>query len=792
MDAVDSANVRLNELHRQLHSSLVWRLVRPLLRFWMNPRQLGAGDTILDEIEDAQVSLNARLENLDQLIRPAEVSCEMSDSLVAGTVCTTIIITNWNGASHLQRLFESFLETHPETPSLEFVIVDHASTDGSLELIRGWMNRLPIKLLCCSRNQRYSVANNLARRYSSGAFLIFVNNDVVFDRELIPQLLDTLDGREIGLVGVPLYYPDDLGRRSNQLQHAGIRFYPDLLNGFMRPVNLNRLPSETETIMDVAAVTAALTACRVEDFDAVGGFDSAFDYGFEDVDLALRIRWNLGKRIVLRTDTYALHQEFGTQEKQASSTLSERRERNAEIFRQRHNSRLVREVLRSQIHGGEWHVDAMRVRLPPDGFHRFGSSEDPAVVYEKIAEGEDAKRAAFCGIWIVDDLDEFERFPPPDNRNAVVVGWLPEAGSNGWINTAALRRFDLCICASEGQVMELRQHTRATLIAREPRHMVLDPPVIGWLLEYVLEYIDRPSIALKVATPSEDVAQSWGDFHFAEALGRALRDRGFRVRTDLLPDWSVARLLSDDVSMVFRGLERFRPTSETVNFVWLISHPEKVTDTELERFDHVFVASRSYARVLQSRLPVPVTELLQCTDPDRFQFVENPEFPERVLFVGNSKGSLRPSVAAAIKAGIDVEVWGTYWEQYIDAELIRGDYVDNKDLGSLYGNSGVVLNDHWESMRRLGFFSNRLFDALATGAHVVSDPVSDASAFFGDAVTLIDEDLERNFTKPPIGREQRKRIAEWIATEHSFAARAEQLDAVIRQHLRAAESTADQ
>ena len=60
--------------------------------------------------------------------------------------------------------------------------------------------------------------------------------------------------------------------------------------------------------------------------------------------------------------------------------------------------------------------------------------------------------------------------------------------------------------------------------------------------------------------------------------------------------------------------------------------------------------------------------------------------------------------------------------------------VPNAELGRLYASAGVVLNDHWADMRRDGFVSNRLFDAAACGARVLSDDVAGASELFGGLV----------------------------------------------------------
>ena len=54
----------------------------------------------------------------------------------------------------------------------------------------------------------------------------------------------------------------------------------------------------------------------------------------------------------------------------------------------------------------------------------------------------------------------------------------------------------------------------------------------------------------------------------------------------------------------------------------------------------------------------------------------------------------------------------------------------------MYRSAGVVLNDHWPDMAKHGFLSNRLFDAAASGARVVSDDAVGIKEVFGESVAV--------------------------------------------------------
>jgi spore maturation protein CgeB len=79
-------------------------------------------------------------------------------------------------------------------------------------------------------------------------------------------------------------------------------------------------------------------------------------------------------------------------------------------------------------------------------------------------------------------------------------------------------------------------------------------------------------------------------------------------------------------------------------------------------------------------------------------------------------------------------VYGRNWDRFISSDLIGGDFIKNDEIASKYRSAGIVLNDHWPDMAREGFYSNRLFDAVASGARVISDQVDGIGEIFQGGV----------------------------------------------------------
>ncbi len=281
---------------------------------------------------------------------------------------------------------------------------------------------------------------------------------------------------------------------------------------------------------------------------------------------------------------------------------------------------------------------------------------------------------------------------------------------------------------------------------------------------------ERLRFAIKVPAPAWDTVQEWGDYHFARALQRALVRAGHGVRIDILPEWYRDEGFGDDVVLVLRGLSVYEPRPDHINLMWNISHPDKVTDAEYEGYDHVFVASQRWAGQLSARLRVPVTALLQCTDPTIFYPDPDETVPaHEVLFVGNSRRQFRPIVRDALKAGLPLSVYGTRWEKLIPGAALRGEHVPNERLRTYYSRCQVLLNDHWPGMREQGFLSNRLFDAAACGAAVLSDTVEGLGDVFGEAVATYDD--------TPAGL--KARVGELLSDPGRLAARREEARARI-------------
>jgi spore maturation protein CgeB len=126
-------------------------------------------------------------------------------------------------------------------------------------------------------------------------------------------------------------------------------------------------------------------------------------------------------------------------------------------------------------------------------------------------------------------------------------------------------------------------------------------------------------------------------------------------------------------------------------------------------------------------------------------------------------------------------VYGANWAGLIDQRHIVAEHFPNEELRKIYSSAGIVLSDHWEDMREHGFISNRVYDAVACGALVISDRVDGVEERFGGAVVTYEtpEELRaliERFIDDPEERQVRGAAGRArVVEKHTFAHRVDSL-----------------
>jgi glycosyltransferase involved in cell wall biosynthesis len=291
------------------------------------------------------------------------------------------------------------------------------------------------------------------------------------------------------------------------------------------------------------------------------------------------------------------------------------------------------------------------------------------------------------------------------------------------------------------------------------------------------------SFCIRIAGRDWEAAERGGDAALARSLARALGERGHRAVVQIDAESGDPLAAELDVLLALRGRPLSEPGPGRLNLIWQISHPEEADAVELNRYDRVLVASSRHAETLAGELSVPVEPLPQFTDPELFHPVPPSEPKHDLLFVGNWRGEFRQIVWDAIQAGRPPALYGEGWD-LLAPEHAVAEHVPHAELHRLYSSCGILLVDHWEDMRRLGFVSNKVFDALACGAFLIADDNPALAEELPGAVETYSSpaDLREKIDRCLADPEARERIArrgqEIVLAEHSVGRRAEALIAI--------------
>lgn len=346
---------------------------------------------------------------------------------------------------------------------------------------------------------------------------------------------------------------------------------------------------------------------------------------------------------------------------------------------------------------------------------------------------------------------------------------------------AAMPGDDVALWAARGY--EVTGHRVRTRLSADHRIDVPEPELARRPLAEVREGIPRLRWALKNPAPYGRTAELWGDTHFLRRLALALERLGQQVVIDNRDEFDRDSGRFDDVVLVLRGITPFRPAYGQLSFAWLISHPELLERSEAQGYDRVFAASEVWAERMTREWGVRIDPLLQATDPALFHPDRGePDTGHPALFVGMGLRRERPLVRDAVAAGLPLAIYGHGWDDSPAAPFVRATNLPNLEVGEAYRRAGVVLNDHWDDMRVDGFLSNRLFDAAASGARVITDDVHGLDGLFGRSVQVARDvdDLRRLATSSDPDSifgddDERRAVAHRVHAEHSFDARARTL-----------------
>jgi len=110
----------------------------------------------------------------------------------------SVIVPNYNNECYLERCLNSL--ERQTIKDIEFILVDDASTDKSVEIMEEYHNKdQRFKIISLSKNEGVSVARNKGVTASSGEYIGFVDSDDFLDYDYYEKLSNILDQAKVPL-----------------------------------------------------------------------------------------------------------------------------------------------------------------------------------------------------------------------------------------------------------------------------------------------------------------------------------------------------------------------------------------------------------------------------------------------------------------------------------------------------------------------------------------------------------------------------------------------------------------
>lgn len=192
----------------------------------------------------------------------------------------SLIVLNWNGESLLRECIESLKNL--KYGNTEIIVVDNASTDGSLELLAGIKGITVVKN---PGNIGYAAGNNTGFHIARGTYVATINNDIVVDPHWLNEPVTILENNpDVGIISSRQmnYYKRDIIDALYSYLHPSLILFQEAFRKHFEPgLSSNRA-------VQVLGASGASTLYRKKMLDLLHGLDESLFAYHEESDLCMR------------------------------------------------------------------------------------------------------------------------------------------------------------------------------------------------------------------------------------------------------------------------------------------------------------------------------------------------------------------------------------------------------------------------------------------------------------------------------------------------------------------------
>ncbi len=286
-----------------------------------------------------------------------------------------ISLLNFNGKKNTLDCLESLKNVKRDGFKLTIVIVDNASTDGSLKGIQNSKfkiqnHNLKFKIVANKENLGFSGGHNTAIQYAfedEADYVLLLNNDTYVDPDFLVELLKVAEeDKSVGILTPKIYFAPGFEYHKNRyseneigkiLWYAGAKMDWKNINGLHRGVDeLDK--GQFDKTEETELATGCCMLIKKEVFEKVGILDHRYFLYYEDADLSIKAK-KKGFKVVYVPKSIIWHKNAGSVGGSGSRLQDYYIARNRLVFGMRYASirtkfALFRESLKTLLCGRYW------------------------------------------------------------------------------------------------------------------------------------------------------------------------------------------------------------------------------------------------------------------------------------------------------------------------------------------------------------------------------------------------------------------------------------------------------
>ena len=227
--------------------------------------------------------------------------------LAVGRPDITVVLVSYNTVHLLGRVLAA-LESGRNGLSLQVIVVDNASSDGSVEVLK---SQYPdVELIANQTNMGFARANNQALPRLRGRYVLLLNTDAFVSPDTLSKTVSFMDANpKCCVLGVKLV------GRDGSLQPS-CRYFPTPWNLFLASTGVARFFPRARLVDDMSWDHKSVRECdwvpgcyylvRREVIDEVGLFDPRYFLYYEEVDHCRGLR-KAGWSVIYYPFTEVMH-----------------------------------------------------------------------------------------------------------------------------------------------------------------------------------------------------------------------------------------------------------------------------------------------------------------------------------------------------------------------------------------------------------------------------------------------------------------------------------------------------